>query len=95
MSGRTARSDWEARIGRRSDAEAPIEVPQLPAPRGLRAAAGRLFTPDDDRTIGGEAERGRPPDPGGGTGHQGDPTGEWPWISHPGSDRRARSGSAC
>jgi xylan 1,4-beta-xylosidase len=38
---RDARADWEARIGRRSDADAGVELPRLEAPRGLRAAAGR------------------------------------------------------
>jgi len=38
---RTARSDWEARIGLRSDAEAGLELPRLAAPRGLRGSAGR------------------------------------------------------
>jgi xylan 1,4-beta-xylosidase len=35
------RSDWEARIGLRSDAEAGPELPVLDAPRRLRARAGR------------------------------------------------------
>ena len=37
----TAREDWEARIGLRSDAEAGLELPALDAPRNLRASAGR------------------------------------------------------
>jgi xylan 1,4-beta-xylosidase len=37
----TARADWEARIGRRSDADAGLQLPKLAAPGGLRAAAGR------------------------------------------------------
>jgi xylan 1,4-beta-xylosidase len=37
----TARADWEARIGIRSDAEAGLELPRLSAPAGLRASAGR------------------------------------------------------
>ena len=38
---RDARADWEARIGRRSDAEAGLELPLLAAPTGLTATAGR------------------------------------------------------
>ena len=38
---RTARADWEARIGLRSDAEAGLELPRLVAPTGLRASGGR------------------------------------------------------
>jgi len=38
---RSARADWEARIGLRSDAEAGLDLPSLPAPRALRADAGR------------------------------------------------------
>jgi xylan 1,4-beta-xylosidase len=38
---RTARADWEARIGLRSDAEAGLDLPQLDAPDNLRATAGR------------------------------------------------------
>jgi len=37
----SARADWEARIGLRSDAEAGLELPQLPAPDRLLASAGR------------------------------------------------------
>lgn len=36
-----ARADWEARIGRRSDADAGLELPALAAPANLRATAGR------------------------------------------------------
>jgi xylan 1,4-beta-xylosidase len=36
-----ARSDWEARIGLRSDADAGLELPSLEAPGNVRAAAGR------------------------------------------------------
>jgi xylan 1,4-beta-xylosidase len=38
---RSARADWEARIGMRSDAEAGLELPELAAPARLRATAGR------------------------------------------------------
>ncbi len=41
QSTRTARADWEARIGLRSDAEAGLELPPLAAPTSLRASAGR------------------------------------------------------
>jgi len=37
----TARADWEARIGLRSDAEAGLELPSLAPPADLRATAGR------------------------------------------------------
>ena len=37
----TAREDWEARIGLRSDAEAGLELPNLVAPGNLRASSGR------------------------------------------------------
>jgi xylan 1,4-beta-xylosidase len=37
----SARADWEARIGLRSDAEAGLELPALVAPRHLRAMSGR------------------------------------------------------
>ena len=40
-STRTARADWEARIGLRSDAEAGLDLPVLRAPANLRASAGR------------------------------------------------------
>ena len=40
-STRTARADWEARIGLRSDAEAGLELPVLEAPANLRASVGR------------------------------------------------------
>jgi xylan 1,4-beta-xylosidase len=40
-STRTARADWESRIGLRSDAEAGLELPSLDAPAGLHASAGR------------------------------------------------------
>ncbi|MEP6679947.1 MAG: xylan 1,4-beta-xylosidase [Chloroflexota bacterium] len=36
-----ARVDWEARVGLRSDVEAPVELPRLAAPSGLRIAEGR------------------------------------------------------
>jgi xylan 1,4-beta-xylosidase len=36
-----ARADWEARVGLRSDAEAPIQLPELAAPSGLRIEDGR------------------------------------------------------
>ncbi len=38
---RTARADWEARIGIRSDAEAGLQLPELEAPAALRAFSGR------------------------------------------------------
>ena len=38
---RSARDDWEARIGLRSDAEAGVELPQLRAPAGILARPGR------------------------------------------------------
>jgi xylan 1,4-beta-xylosidase len=38
---RSARADWEARIGMRRDAEAGLELPELAAPGRLRATAGR------------------------------------------------------
>ncbi len=37
----TARADWEARIGLRSDAEGGLELPSLEPPGNLRASAGR------------------------------------------------------
>jgi xylan 1,4-beta-xylosidase len=40
-STRTARADWEARIGLRSDAEAGLELPVLEPPANLRASPGR------------------------------------------------------
>jgi xylan 1,4-beta-xylosidase len=40
-STRTARADWESRIGLRSDAEAGLRLPTLDAPRDLRATGGR------------------------------------------------------
>jgi xylan 1,4-beta-xylosidase len=36
-----ARGDWDARIGRPSDADAAIDLPELAAPTRLRARAGR------------------------------------------------------
>ena len=41
QSTRSARADWDARIGLRSDAEGGLELPALPAPGGLVARAGR------------------------------------------------------
>src|SRR5688572_25804991 len=41
QSTRSARADWEARIGLRSDAEAGLELPLLAAPASLRASPGR------------------------------------------------------
>jgi xylan 1,4-beta-xylosidase len=40
-SNASARRDWEARIGLRSDAGADLELPVLDAPRNMRARAGR------------------------------------------------------
>jgi xylan 1,4-beta-xylosidase len=36
-----ARADWQARVGLRSEADAPIQLPQLPAPSGLQIEEGR------------------------------------------------------
>jgi xylan 1,4-beta-xylosidase len=41
MSTPNARADWEARIGRRSDAGSRVEYPRLAAPHDLRASEGR------------------------------------------------------
>jgi len=38
---RSARADWEERIGLRSDAEGGLELPALPPPTDIRASAGR------------------------------------------------------
>lgn len=52
---RTARADWEARIGLRSDAEAGLELPSLPAPANLRATAGRGQVTLDWQPVDGAA----------------------------------------
>lgn len=66
---RTARADWEARIGLRSDAEAGLELPRLDAPTVLRASAGRGQVTLDWKPVPGAAgyiiERG--------------PSGDGPW----------------
>jgi xylan 1,4-beta-xylosidase len=50
---RDARTDWEARIGLRSDAESGLALPKLTAPSRLTAAAGRgQVTLDWDRVDG-------------------------------------------
>ena len=51
----TARADWEARIGLRSDAEAGLELPRLAAPAGLRASAGRGQVTIDWNPVDGAA----------------------------------------
>ncbi len=51
----TARADWEARIGLRSDAEAGLEVPRLPAPMDLRATGGRGQVTLDWQPVDGAA----------------------------------------
>ncbi|MGI8830665.1 MAG: GH39 family glycosyl hydrolase [Candidatus Limnocylindria bacterium] len=51
----TAREDWEARIGLRSDAEAGLELPALDAPRGLRASGGRGQVTLDWEPVDGAA----------------------------------------
>ena len=51
----TARADWEARIGLRSDAEAGLELPSLAAPRALRATAGRGQVTLDWEPVDGAA----------------------------------------
>ena len=52
---RNARSDWEARIGLRSDAEAGLELPRLGAPRRLTARAGRGQVTLDWEAVDGAA----------------------------------------
>ena len=52
---RTARADWEARIGLRSDAEASLELPRLAPPSGLKAAAGRGQVTLDWEPVDGAA----------------------------------------
>lgn len=52
---RDARADWEARIGLRSDAEAGLDLPELPAPADLRAAAGRGQVTLDWAPVAGSA----------------------------------------
>lgn len=52
---RTARADWEARIGLRSDAEAGLELPLLPAPTNLRATEGRGQVTLDWQPVDGAA----------------------------------------
>jgi xylan 1,4-beta-xylosidase len=65
-STRTARADWEARIGLRSDAEAGLELPRLTAPADLRATAGRGQVTLDWEPVEGAAgyiiERSPSPD---------------------------------
>jgi xylan 1,4-beta-xylosidase len=51
----TARDDWKAHIGIRSDAEAGLVLPQLPAPSGLRATAGRGQVTLDWEPVAGAA----------------------------------------
>ena len=61
-----ARADWEARIGQHSDAEAPVELPDLAAPGSLRAAVGRGHVTLDWEPVAGAAgyviERASAPD---------------------------------
>jgi xylan 1,4-beta-xylosidase len=52
---RSARADWEARIGMRSDAEGGLELPSLAAPTELRAAAGRGQVTLDWKRVDGAA----------------------------------------
>jgi xylan 1,4-beta-xylosidase len=52
---RDARADWEARIGLRSDAEAGLDLPALPAPSGLRATGGRGQVTLDWEPVAGAA----------------------------------------
>ena len=52
---RSARVDWEARIGLRSDAEAGLDLPRLAAPAGLRASAGRGQVTLDWEPVSGAA----------------------------------------
>ena len=62
----TARADWEARIGLRSDAEAGLELPSLASPAGLRAIGGRGQVTLDWEPVDGAAgyiiERATSPD---------------------------------
>ena len=51
----TARADWEARIGQRSDAEAGLELPALEAPTDLRASSGRGQVTLDWKPVEGAA----------------------------------------
>jgi xylan 1,4-beta-xylosidase len=61
-----ARADWEARVGLRSDREAPIQLPELGAPSGLRIDEGRgqvaLSWDRIDGAAGYLVERGDRPD---------------------------------
>jgi xylan 1,4-beta-xylosidase len=50
-----ARADWEARIGRGSDAEAGIDLPELDVPAGLRATSGRGQVTLEWRPVAGAA----------------------------------------
>jgi xylan 1,4-beta-xylosidase len=52
---RDARTDWEARIGLRSDAESGLALPTLAAPRGLTARAGRGQVTLDWEPVDGAA----------------------------------------
>jgi xylan 1,4-beta-xylosidase len=52
---RSARADWEARIGLRSDAEAGLELPRLAAPARLRASVGRGQVTIDWEPVAGAA----------------------------------------
>ena len=52
---RSARADWEARIGQRSDAEAGIDLPALSAPASLRQSAGRGQVTLDWEPVAGAA----------------------------------------
>ncbi|HEX7171366.1 MAG TPA: xylan 1,4-beta-xylosidase [Candidatus Limnocylindria bacterium] len=65
-STRTARADWEARIGLRSDAEAGLRLPLLATPAGLHASAGRGQVTLDWEPVEGAAgyiiERATSPD---------------------------------
>lgn len=54
-SDRSARADWEARIGIGSDAEAGLELPTLAAPAGPRASAGRGQVTLDWEPVDGAA----------------------------------------
>ncbi len=66
QSTRSARADWEARIGLRSDAEAGLELPLLAAPTSLRASPGRGQVTLDWEPVDGAAgyviERAAAPD---------------------------------
>jgi len=64
---RSARADWEARIGLRSDAEGGLELPALPPPPHLRAAGGRGQVTVDWDPVEGAAGYviERAPDPDG------------------------------